>query len=133
MQKFMELVEFCRAKKVYIQTHDFPDMDAIASAFGLQRLLAYYGINATPCYQGRIDKLSTRRMTELLDIDIQPYSRIQEQMRPEDIVICVDSQKNGGNITDFTGREVACIDHHPPTPTRRTCMRISALWAAAPP
>lgn len=113
MDKLMELIEFCRTKKVYIQTHDFPDMDAIASAFGLQRLLAYYGIPSTICYQGRIDKLSTRRMTELLDIEIVPYARIADKMQPEDPIICVDSQKRGGNITDFAGHEVACIDHHP--------------------
>ena len=39
-----ELVELLSAGKAYIQTHDFPDPDAIASAYGLQQLLkAKYG------------------------------------------------------------------------------------------
>ena len=34
-------------------------------------------------------------------------------MTEDDYVICVDAQKHSGNITDFVGNEVACIDHHP--------------------
>ena len=113
MEKILELVEYCRSHKVYIQTHNFPDMDAIASAFGLQGLLAHYGVPATLCYVGKIDSLSTRKMTELLNIEITSYSVLKEQMREEDAVICVDSQKLGGNIKDLVGDEVACIDHHP--------------------
>ncbi|MBR1797390.1 MAG: DHH family phosphoesterase [Clostridiales bacterium] len=36
-------------------------------------------------------------------------------MREEDYIICVDSQKNAGNITDLKGAEIAAIDHHPVT------------------
>ncbi len=111
--KFLELIEFCRSKKVYIQTHNFPDPDAIASAFGLQALLAHYGVPSMLCYHGKIDKLSTRKMTELFGIDIRPYTGLGEEMRAEDYIICVDSQKSGGNILDLEGNEIACIDHHP--------------------
>lgn len=113
METFLKLIEQCRSKKVYIQTHNFPDPDAIASAFGLQALLAHFGIDAQLCYYGKIDKLSTRRMTELLHIHLFSYAELKEQMRPEDFIICVDSQKSGGNILDMIGKEVACIDHHP--------------------
>ena len=113
MENFLRLIDYCRSKKVYIQTHNFPDPDAIASAFGLQALLDHYGVPSTLCYHGKIDKLSTRKMTELLHIDIFSYAEIADGMRPEDPIICVDSQNNGGNILDFTGDEVACIDHHP--------------------
>ena len=113
MENFMKLIELCRSKKVYIQTHNFPDPDAIASAFGLQALLEHYGISSTLCYHGKIDKINSRKMTDLLHIDIYPYTAIEKDMRPEDYIICVDSQKNGGNILNLTGNEVACIDHHP--------------------
>ena len=113
MQDFLNLIDFCRSKTVYIQTHNFPDPDAIASAFGLQALLAHYQVPSVLCYHGKIDKLSTRKMTKLLRISILSYAELQDSMRPEDLIICVDSQKNGGNILDFTGDEIACIDHHP--------------------
>lgn len=42
----MELVEILKGHKTYIQTHNFPDPDAIASAFGLQ-------LSGTAWEQGR--------------------------------------------------------------------------------
>lgn len=113
MPEYMKLIEICKNRRVYIQTHNFPDPDAIASAFGLQKLLAHYDIESILCYYGKIDKFSTSRMTELLHIRLYPYEEIMEEMKPEDSIICVDSQKSGGNILDFIGKEVACIDHHP--------------------
>lgn len=113
MEEFMRLIGLCRSKKVYIQTHNFPDPDAIASAFGLQALLSYFGIPSTLCYYGKIDKFSTRKMTKLLQIEIFPYTEIEQDMKPSDSIIYVDSQKNGGNILNFVGNEIACIDHHP--------------------
>ena len=41
------------------------------------------------------------------------YEEIRDEMKEEDPIICVDSQKNAGNILDFVGDEIACIDHHP--------------------
>lgn len=108
-----ELIDLCKGKRIYIQTHNFPDPDAIGSAFGLQKLLERYGINSTLCYWGRIDKLSTSRMLEEFEIFMYSYEEIRDQMKESDSIICVDSQKNAGNITDFIGEEIACVDHHP--------------------
>lgn len=112
-EKFRKLIEICEGSHVYIQTHDFPDPDAIGAAFGLQKLMQHFDIKSTLCYYGKIDKLSTNKMTSLLNIEIFPYEEIEKNMRSDDYVICVDSQKNGGNIKDFVGDEIACIDHHP--------------------
>ena len=57
MSDFLDLVELCKGHNIYIQTHNFPDPDAIASAYGLQKLLLFYEIPSTLCYDGRIDKL----------------------------------------------------------------------------
>ena len=113
MCQFLQLADLCRGHTVYIQTHNFPDPDAIASAFGLQKLLALYEIPSTLCYEGQIDKLSASRMLEAFQIEMVPYGQLQKTMKPEDYIICVDAQKLSGNITDFVGDEVACIDHHP--------------------
>ena len=34
-----DLIRLCQGHTVYIQTHNFPDPDAIASAYGLKELL----------------------------------------------------------------------------------------------
>ncbi|MCI8443516.1 MAG: DHH family phosphoesterase [Provencibacterium sp.] len=113
MQRLNDLIALCDKHPVYIQTHNFPDPDAIASAYGLQKLLALYGIKSSLCYDGRIDKLSASKMLEAFQIQMLPYSQLAENMKESDRIICVDSQKHSGNVTDFIGDEVACIDHHP--------------------
>lgn len=113
MADVRQLIALCQGKRVYIQTHNFPDPDAIGSAFGLQRLLQRYNIPTKLCYDGKIDKLSTEKMLELLHIEMLSAEQVGPELREDDCIICVDSQKNAGNITDFVGDEIAAIDHHP--------------------
>ena len=110
-----DLIALCRGHRVYIQTHNIPDPDAIGSAFGLQQLFREQGIDSTICYDGDIDKLSSSKMMEMFGIEMFPDQAIAGDMRAEDYIICVDSQKMAGNITDLTGDEIAAIDHHPVT------------------
>lgn len=107
-----DLIELLRYHTVYIQTHNFPDPDALASAFGLQNFLKYYGIRSTLCYYGRIDKLSTKRMLTAFGIEIYAKEELTD-MRQDDYIINIDSQKYNANVMDLVGKEVACIDHHP--------------------
>lgn len=113
MNKWDNLIDLCRGCSVYIQTHNFPDPDAIASAYGLQKFLQNYGVEARLCYDGRIDKLSASKMLNAFEIEMLPHEQLASAMRKTDRIICVDSQKNNGNVTDFLGDEIACIDHHP--------------------
>lgn len=113
MSNFMELVKLCQGHRVYIQTHNFPDPDAISSAYGLKNLLKIYGMESKLCYDGRIDKLSASKLLDTFQIQIFPYADLLQEMNENDYIICVDTQKHGGNVTDFVGDEVACIDHHP--------------------
>lgn len=110
--KFNKLIETIKTKKVYIQTHNSPDPDAIASAAGLQYLLKKLGVNAEICYKGEIEKYNTVKMIDVFDIKIHNIDNIKD-MKPEDVIILVDSQKGNSNITDFPGDEIAVIDHHP--------------------
>ncbi len=113
MADVRQLLSICEGRTVYIQTHNFPDPDAIGTAFGLQRLLLHFHIPSKICYEGRIDKLSTSKMLDLFHIQIYSYAEIRPELTEGDYIICVDSQKGGGNITDFVGDEIASIDHHP--------------------
>ncbi|NBJ91063.1 DHH family phosphoesterase [Parablautia muri] len=113
MNKLNDLIELCQGHLIYIQTHNFPDPDAIASAYGLQKLLELYGVQSRLCYDGLIDKLSASKMLDAFHIQMLPYVQLVSDMQETDRIICVDSQKNSGNVTDFIGDEIACIDHHP--------------------
>lgn len=108
----LQLVELLRGHKNYIQTHNYPDPDAVASAFGLQYFLKQHGVNAQICYDGKVEKLSTQKMFDVFGIDVITANAIKN-MTEEDYIVAVDSQKYNANLTDLIGDEVACIDHHP--------------------
>lgn len=111
MSKLDELVQSITKDHVYIQMHNYPDQDALASAFGLQVLLADRGIKSTICYSGQIDKHNTLKMIELLNIII--HNNDEFTMNEEDEIILVDGQMGNVNMINFVGKKIACIDHHP--------------------
>lgn len=111
MTKLEELINIINGESVYIQTHNYPDQDALASAYGLKCLLEAKGIKATICYKGQIDKLNTIAMMEDLAIDTV-YIDNDTEMKETSKIIIVDGQKGNANVEDFIGDEVACIDHH---------------------
>ena len=112
-EKLERLLQAITHKHVYIQTHNFPDPDAIASAYGLQQLLKHFGIEATVCYQGEIERFNTNYIIEKLDIKFSKLVDINEALQEDDEVILVDAQKFNGNVVDITGEEIVSIDHHP--------------------
>lgn len=105
------LLQVITRPKIYIQTHNYPDQDALASAYGLQALLCYRGVDSVICYQGEIDKANTITMTEALGIEL--YDVDDLQIQEEDEIILVDGQKGNVNLEEQRGDEIACIDHHP--------------------
>lgn len=107
-----ELVDLLKDHKVYLQTHNFPDPDAISSAFGLQKFLEYYNVESTICYVGSIDRFNTRKMMDAFGIDIYSYDEIDD-MKDSDYIVHVDCQKPNANTTDLPGKEIGCVDHHP--------------------
>ena len=107
------LIEFCKNKRTYIQTHNIPDPDAIGAAFGLQQLFLQLGLETTLCYDGNMDKLSASKMLKEFNIIMFSKTELEGVLTNNDCIICVDSQPFGGNITDLTGIEIATIDHHP--------------------
>ena len=62
MTKLSQLLECISKKVVFIQTHNYPDQDALASAQGLKILLEHFGKQAIICYKGQIDKYNTIKM-----------------------------------------------------------------------
>ncbi len=115
MNELSQLIECLKGlPRVIIQAHDFPDHDAVASAYALAYLLNQQGIATQLVYHGVIDRVSIHRMIEILAIPIIHAS--EAGLRAEDILIVVDGCVGEKNVTDLTGEEVAVIDHHQVTP-----------------
>lgn len=112
MTRLDELLNNLKNEHIYIQTHNFPDPDAIASAFGMQKLLEKRGITSTICYQGKIDKYSTKKMMETLGIEIKSINELKDVTENDEILL-IDSQLGNKNVQYMKGKVVACIDHHP--------------------
>ncbi|MCM1157538.1 MAG: DHH family phosphoesterase [Bacteroidales bacterium] len=112
--EWRRLVDLLKHHTVYLQTHNFPDPDALASAYGMQVFLKANGVDSTICYAGKIEKNSTKRMIEEFKIEAVHIDDLPHMVE-EDYIVTIDAQKYNSNITDFIGNEVACIDHHPTT------------------
>ncbi len=111
VKKLNELLAVLGNKKVYIQTHNYPDPDAVSSAFGLQYLLRLNGIDADILYCGKIVKSNLIQMISKLNIQLRSAHEVSPSV--DDYVITIDGQKMNSNFTDIPGYEIACIDHHP--------------------
>lgn len=95
---------------IFIQTHNYPDPDAVAAAFGLQQLLVHYQISSHLVYEGEIQRCSLATLITDLGIEIHPSHRYTIQ--PEHKIIVVDGCKGNKNVTDLLGQQVGVIDHH---------------------
>ncbi len=100
-------------RKILILTHENPDPDSIASAYGLKYILRKtMGVSSIIAYPGIIGRAENQAMVRLLDIDLVPYSSIQP--RNYSVVALVDCQPNTGNVMLPKGMVPSIvIDHHP--------------------
>jgi nanoRNase/pAp phosphatase (c-di-AMP/oligoRNAs hydrolase) len=111
--RFGELVALLRQApgRIFIQTHDVPDPDAIAAAHGLRYILEQREIATSILYDRAIDKADSRKMIELFHIELLPVSAMAG-FASGDWTVLVDAQKGNANIRDLPSVEVAAIDHH---------------------
>ena len=95
---------------VFIQPHNFPDHDAVASAYGFQVLLEHFGVKSHIVYEKEIQRDSLKKVISDLSIPIHHIS--EYDMQPHHKIILVDGCKGNANVTDLIGNEVGVIDHH---------------------
>lgn len=110
----MKLTDLLKYQNIYIQCHDTPDADALASAFGLYTYFRDNNISAYIVYGGRnqITKPNLELMISTLHI---PVNYLPEKSDKFDgLLLTVDCQYGQGNVTPLSADCVACIDHHQP-------------------
>lgn len=97
-------------KSIYIQTHNFPDPDAIGSAFGLQYILKHFNIKSKIIYSGYIANKTVMSMINQLHIKVFHISQIR--VEKIDKIIVVDTKVGASNITALHADYIGYIDHH---------------------
>ena len=93
------LVQLLKNHMVFLQTHNFPDPDALAAAYGMQVFLKANGVESTICYAGKIEKNSTKRMIDEFGIKAIHIDDIP-RMVEEDYIVTMDAQKYNRNIPE---------------------------------
>jgi len=97
-------------RPVIVQAHDFPDHDAVASAFALSRLLALFEVESTLCYGGMIQSESLIAAIDQLAIPIASCAELE--IGEDAQIIIVDGFSGNSNMTSLPGSVAGVIDHH---------------------
>jgi len=105
------------ASSVLILTHDFPDPDCLASAFGISHLLSFWGIKTSVIsFGGFVGRAENRAMIRFLNIQTVPY--VLTEISDFDRIVLVDCFPCRGNVSLPANAPVhAVIDHHPNDPS----------------
>jgi nanoRNase/pAp phosphatase (c-di-AMP/oligoRNAs hydrolase) len=113
LQAFRERI--LPARSVLIITHDYPDPDCIASAFGVAHLLAFWEVSSVISFGGFVGRAENRAMIRVLNIPTVPF--VLTDLKDYDRIILVDSFPDGGNVPLPPHTAVdAVFDHHPSDP-----------------
>jgi len=98
-------------RPVLIQTHDFPDHDAVGAAYALCELLLRRQFECAMTYGGLIQSISLAAMINRLDIRLIPFPEACGNPLYQTIV--VDGSPAGGTVKTVAGTLIGVIDHHP--------------------
>jgi nanoRNase/pAp phosphatase (c-di-AMP/oligoRNAs hydrolase) len=101
-----------KTPKAVLLPHDNPDPDSLASALGLERLLAKQGISSVIALGGIVGRPENRAMVRELEIPLVPVEKLDWSTFA--LTALIDTQPGGGNNSLPQGRRVdLLIDHHP--------------------
>lgn len=102
-----------RLSPLLILTHDYPDPDALASAYALQHALSHgLGIRARIAYGGVIGRMENKEMVRILRLPVHPL-RATDLEKHKNVAL-VDTQPLFGNNSFSKQRKATIvIDQHP--------------------
>lgn len=99
--------------RLIIQTHDYPDHDAVASAWGLSRLLAEIGYPSRIVYRGRLRSHSLLAMVGQLGIPLERLHDSDMAKLADWQALIVDGSPLRANARSLAGTVLGVVDHHP--------------------
>lgn len=110
-----ELLERHRGERHAIVLQDYPDPDAISSAFAHRLISARFEIEADLLYKGRISHQENRALVQLVEV---PLVRISDETQLKDYQysVFVDNQGTTSSLTPMLARlgikPLVIVDHH---------------------
>jgi nanoRNase/pAp phosphatase (c-di-AMP/oligoRNAs hydrolase) len=116
--KIAELLEKHRGEKHLVVLHEYPDPDAISSAFAHRLVSAEYDIEADIVYTGKISHSQNVALVKLLGVDLAPYDEKLDLTQYRGAIF-LDNQGNTVNgIVKSLGSAgvpvLMVVDHHDP-------------------
>jgi nanoRNase/pAp phosphatase (c-di-AMP/oligoRNAs hydrolase) len=109
------LLELHRGEKHAIVMQDYPDPDAISSAWAHKMIAARYGIDCDIVYEGRISHQENLALVQLADVELVRYNE-GDDLKQYHGTVFVDNQGTTAALTDrFTALGVpvlVIVDHH---------------------
>jgi nanoRNase/pAp phosphatase (c-di-AMP/oligoRNAs hydrolase) len=109
------LLEAHRGEKHAIVMQDYPDPDAISSAWAHKLIAARYGIDCDIVYEGRISHQENLALVQLTDIELLRYTE-GDDLKVYHGTVFVDNQGTTSKLTDrFEAagvKPLIVVDHH---------------------
>jgi nanoRNase/pAp phosphatase (c-di-AMP/oligoRNAs hydrolase) len=109
------LLEKHKGERHAIVLQDYPDPDAISSAWAHKMIAARYGIDCAMLYEGRISHQENLALVQLSDIELIRYSE-GDDLKQYQGTVFIDNQGTTAALTDrFTAagvRPLIIVDHH---------------------
>ncbi|HKS42930.1 MAG TPA: bifunctional oligoribonuclease/PAP phosphatase NrnA, partial [Blastocatellia bacterium] len=113
--EIVALLEKHRGERHAIVMQDYPDPDAISSAWAHQMIAARYAIESDIMYEGRISHQENLALVQLTDIDLVRYNEGDDLSQYKGTVF-VDNQGTTSALTDrFEAagvKPLLIVDHH---------------------
>ncbi|HEX8184658.1 MAG TPA: bifunctional oligoribonuclease/PAP phosphatase NrnA, partial [Blastocatellia bacterium] len=109
------LLEKRRGERHAIVMQDYPDPDAISTAWAHKMIASRFGIDCDIVYEGRISHQENLALVQLTDIELHRYSD-SDHLDQYQGTVFVDNQGTTSALTDrFAAlgvKPVVIVDHH---------------------
>jgi nanoRNase/pAp phosphatase (c-di-AMP/oligoRNAs hydrolase) len=109
------LLEAHRGERHAIVMQDYPDPDAISTAWAHKMIASRYGVDCDIVYEGRISHQENLALVQLTDIELHRYSE-GDNLEQYKGTVFVDNQGTTSCLTDrFSAigvKPVVIVDHH---------------------
>lgn len=108
--KFKKFLTYIKKlnKTIYIQPHNFPDPDALASSYGLKKIFDYYKIDSKIIFFGPKLSLLNKELIDVFGIEVEEIDR----RKVYDNKIAMDGHPENVNFINTKGKFIAYFDHH---------------------
>ena len=115
--ELLALLEKHRGERHAIVMQDYPDPDALSTAWAHKMIAARFGIECDIVYEGKISHQENLALVQLTDIELVRYSE-GDNLQQYQHTVFVDNQGTTSKLTDrFEAvgvKPLVIVDHHEP-------------------